>query len=79
VGRNGVGPREVADGLEVLCRKGYYYGLKVHFFGPIIYLRKYTFETMNPSWILLANGDDLQSQVIESLTRFHPTTKKRGG
>jgi hypothetical protein len=27
--------------------------------------RKYTFETRNPFWILLANGDDLQSQVIE--------------
>ena len=24
---------EVADTLEVLCRKGQYYGLKVHFFG----------------------------------------------
>jgi len=32
---NGVGPREVADALEDFCRKGQYYGLKVHFFvGP---------------------------------------------
>jgi len=31
--------------------------------------RKHTFELRNPFWILLANGDDLQSQVIESLTR----------
>ena len=38
-GINGVGPREVADVLEDFCRKGPYYGLKVHFSGPKTYLR----------------------------------------
>ncbi len=42
--------------------------------------RKHTFDLRNPFWILPANGDDLQSQVIESLTRrFQPTAEKRGG
>ena len=35
----GVGPSEVADSLEHLCRKGQYYDLKVHFFDPKTYLQ----------------------------------------